>query len=230
MAEIDDGTGLGALARLVGEDPSPAVQWSIVKCLREQGHLDAFQTFQPPADDSRLLALCGYARLSADLPAALDDLRQSAELELANPTDDEGEFDFVIRFLADADVQRKRFDQAAVWRRKELARGGGLEQAGVSAPLLELFALQADFGPLKGLEDDIRRAGDDLQKPMIQYALGKVYRRMGERAKSEAAMQAAFAVSTNRLERYERRQIPLRPRLGRPGRARIQRISETRFA
>ena len=203
LAEVDDGTGLGALARLVGEDPSPAVQWSIVKCLREQGHLDAFQAVQPPADDSRLLALCGYARLSGDLPAALDELRQSAELEFANPTDDEGEFDFVIRFLAGADVQRKRFDRAADWRRKEFARGSGLEQAGISAPLLELFALQADFGPLKGLEDDVRLAGGDVQKPPIQYALGKVYRRMREPAKAEAALQAAFAGSTNRLERYD---------------------------
>jgi tetratricopeptide (TPR) repeat protein len=202
LAEIDNGTGLDALSRLVSEDPSPAVQWTIVKCLFVQGHLDAFQAVQPPADDSRLLALCGLARLSVNLPAALDDLRQSAELELANPTDDDGAFDFVIRFLVDADVQRRRFDQAADWRRKELARGSGLEESGISTALLELFALQADFGPLKGLEDDLRLAGGDIQKPQIQYALGKLYRRMQEPAKAQAALQAALAASTNRLERY----------------------------
>ena len=199
----DDDTGLGALSRLVGEDPSPAVQWTIVKCLRSHGYLDAFQAVQPPADDSRLLSLCGYALLSANLPAAMDDLRQSAELELANPTDDDGEFDFVIRFLADAEVQRKRFDQAADWRRKELARGGGMEEGGIATALLELFVLQADFGPLKGLEDDLRLAGGDVQKPLIQYALGKLYGRMQEPAKAETAMQAAFAGSSNRLERYD---------------------------
>ena len=203
LAQVDNGTGVGALSRLVREDPSPAVQWSIVTCLRQQGHLDAFQAVQPPADDSRLLALCGYARLSGDLPAAVDALRQSAELELANPTDDDGEFDFVIRFLADADVQQKRFDQAADWRRRELARGSGLDQAGISTALLELFVLQADFGPLKGLENDLRLAGGDVQKPLIQYALGKLYRRMQEPAKAETAMQAAFAGSSNRLERYD---------------------------
>jgi len=201
--DADDEAGLGALSRLVSEDPSPAVQWTIVKCLRVHGYLDAFKAVQPPTDDSRLLAVCGYARLSGNLQAALNDLRQSAELELANPTDDDGEFDFVIRFLADADVQRKRFDQAADWRRKELARGGGLEEGGTPTALQELFVLQADFGPLKGLEDDLRLAGGDAQKPLIQYALGKMYGRMQEPAKAEAALQAAFAASTNRLERYE---------------------------
>jgi tetratricopeptide (TPR) repeat protein len=197
-----DETGLGALSRLVSEDPSPAVQWTIVKCLRSHGYLDALQTVQPPADDSRLLALCGYARLWGNLPAALDELRQSAELELANPTDDDGEFDFVIRFLAHADVQRKRFDQAADWRRKELARGSGLEEGGIPIALRELFALQAEFGPLKGLEDDLRLAGGDVHKPMIQYALGKLYGRMQQPAKAEAALQAAYSGSSNRLERY----------------------------
>ena len=201
--DSDNPSGLAALARLVGEDPSPAVQWTIVTCLRQHGYLDAFSAIQPPADDSRLLALCGYARLSGDTPASLDELRQSAELELANPTDDDGEFDFVIRFLADAAVQRKQFDQAADWRRKELARGGGLEQAGIPTALLELFVLQADFGPLKGLDNDLRLAGDDVQKPLIQYTLGKLYGRMQQPAKAQAAMQAAFAASSNRLGRYE---------------------------
>ena len=58
---------------------------------------------------------------------------------------------------------------------------------------MELFALQADFGPIKGSGDDIRMAGDDIQRPKLQYALARLYRRMGDAAKADAAQQAAFA-------------------------------------
>ena len=69
--------------------------------------------------------------------------------------------------------------------------------------LVELFALHGDFGPIKGLEDDIRRAGDDIQRPKVQYALARLYRRMGESTKADAAQHTAFAASTSRTQRYD---------------------------
>ncbi len=77
LALLENGAGLDALSRLMGEEPSPAVQWSIVSCLRQVGNLDGFRTLQAPADNSRMLALCGYAKLSVDMPAAMDDLRNA---------------------------------------------------------------------------------------------------------------------------------------------------------
>jgi tetratricopeptide (TPR) repeat protein len=203
LAGFDDQAGLGALTRLLTEDPSPAVQWTIVECLREQGSLDGFQSITPAPDDSRQLAVCGYARLSSDVAGAMDYLSQCAELEFAEPTDDDGEFDFVIRFLADAECQQKRYDEAADWRRKEIQRGSTVEQSsGIPQAMLELFALQANFGPLKGLESDIRTAGADIQKPMLQYTLAEMYARTGQAAKAQGAQSAAFAGSTNRMQRY----------------------------
>jgi tetratricopeptide (TPR) repeat protein len=203
LALLENGAGLDALSRLMGEEPSPAVQWSIVSCLRQVGNLDGFRTLQPPADNSRMLALCGYAKLSVDMPAAMDDLRQCAELECSDPADDDGEFDFVIRVLADAACQHKRYEEAADWRRRELARGSVSDGEGVPIALVELFALQGDYGPIKGLEDDIRKAGDDIQRPKLQYALARLYRQMGDSAKANVAQQAAFAGSTSRMQRYD---------------------------
>jgi HEAT repeat protein/predicted Zn-dependent protease len=203
LAEVDNGAGLEALGRLISEEPSPAVQWTIVSCLRQLGNLDAFRMSAAPADNSPMLALRGYALLSVDLPAALDDLRQCAEQEFTDPADDHGEFDFVIRLLVENACQHKQYEEAADWRRKELARGSSTDGEGVPVALLELFALQADFGPIKGLQDDIRRAGDDIQRPKLQYALARLYRQMGDSAKADAAQHAAFAASVSRMQRYD---------------------------
>lgn len=203
LTELDNGAGLEALGRLVNEEPSPAVRWTIVSCLRQVGNLDGFRTVRAPADDSVMLALRGYAQLSADLPAALDDLRQCAELEFTDPADDDGEFDFVIRVLVENACQQKQYEEAADWRRKELARGSITDAEGVPIALVELFALQADFGPIKDLQDDIRRAGDDIQRPKLQYALARLYRQMGDSAKADAAQHAAFAASVSRMQRYD---------------------------
>jgi tetratricopeptide (TPR) repeat protein len=200
---VEKQVGIDALLRLLEEDPSPAVQWTVVASLREQDDLDRCRAVQPIADNSRVLALCGYAQLLADVPTGINDLRECARLEFANPTDDDGEFDFVIRFLADEACLRRQFDEAADWRRKELARGSEPDQSGVPTALLELFVLHADFGPLKGFNDDLALAGKDAHKPKILYALARMYARMHDAAEADAHRQAAFHASSTRSQRYD---------------------------
>lgn len=191
LADLDLHRGIPALLRLLRDDPSPAVQWSVVTCLREQDEIDAFRAVHPPADDSRILALCGYAQLADNLGAALNDLRQCAKLELANPTDDDGEFDFVIRILVDVACQEKRYDDAADWRRKECMRGSPPDRAGVQTALIELFALQGMYGPLQGLDADLTLAGKDRNSPKIQYALSVMYGRANDARRANAARDIA---------------------------------------
>ncbi|MGD0540427.1 MAG: HEAT repeat domain-containing protein [Tepidisphaeraceae bacterium] len=198
LADLDQNRGLAALLRLLRDDPSPAVQWTVVTCLREQDHVEPFREIEPPADDSRMLALCGYAQLAAKPAAALNDLRQCAKLELANPTDDDGEFDFVIRILADETCGEKRYDEAADWRRKECLRGSPPDRAGVQTALLELFALQGLYGPLKGLDADLALAGKDRYSPKIQYALSVMYGRVNDAKKANAARYVATVASAER--------------------------------
>ncbi|HEX4054301.1 MAG TPA: hypothetical protein VHX86_08550 [Tepidisphaeraceae bacterium] len=193
LDDLDDSKGLPALLRLLQEDPSPAVQWTIVTCLREQGNVAPLRDVQPPTGDSRLLAVCGYAQLGTNLSTAINDLRRCANLELANPTDDDGEFDFVIRVLADVACQQKQYDEAADWRRKEFVRGSLPDRAGVPTALLELFALQGVYGPLRGLDNDFKLAGKDLQTPKIQYALSVMYDRANDAPRAAAARHLASA-------------------------------------
>lgn len=198
LDDFDDNKGLPALLRLLQEDPSPAVQWTIVTCLREKDDLAPLRDVEPPANDSRMLAICGYAQLGDNVSTAIDDLRRCANLELANPTDDDGEFDFVIRILADVACQQKRYDEAADWRRKECARGSLPDQMGVPTALLELFALQGEYGPLKGLDDDLKLAGKDLQTPKIQYTLSVMYDRVNDLPRATAARHLADAALSER--------------------------------
>jgi tetratricopeptide (TPR) repeat protein len=203
LAILHDGIGLDALDRLVREEPSPAVQWMIVSCLRQLGNLDPFRAAQPDANNSRLLALCGYARVTFDPPGAIEYLRQCAELEFADPVDDGGEFDFVINLLCDSACDQKNYREAANLRRRELARGSAADDSGIPKALAGLFALQADYGPIQGLQEDMVRGGDDVQRPEIQYALAQMYGRIGDTARATAARQAAFAGSTTQMQRYE---------------------------
>jgi tetratricopeptide (TPR) repeat protein len=179
------------------------VQWTIVSCLRQVGNLEGFREAPPPEDNSRLLALSGYAKVAAGSPDAEDDLRRCAELEFSDPQDDDGEFDFVIRTLCELACRQKHFGQAVDWRRRELARGSASDSQGVSIALVELFALQADYGPLKGWQEDVHRAGEDISKPKLQYALSRLYRRMGDNGRADTAQAAAFAASTTRIQRYD---------------------------
>lgn len=206
LSQLPGDIGLPAMARLLQEEPSPAVRWTIVTCFREHDRgpqLVGFRALIPPRDDPQMLALCGYAQLSADPATATKYLNRCAILEFANPTDDDGEFDFVIRMLADEACARGEYAQAADLRRKEFARGSPQDAAGVSTALLELFALQAQFGPIKGLDDDIKLAGSDLHRPKIQYALSLMYDRAHDTAKATAARQAAFAASSSRKDRFD---------------------------
>jgi tetratricopeptide (TPR) repeat protein len=191
LANLDQNHGVPALIRLLREDPNLSVQWTIVSCLRERNQLDSFRDVQPPMDDAPLLAACAYAQYAADPVAALDDLKQCASLELANPTDAGGEFDFVIQALAEEDVRGRHYDAAADWRRKEFLHGSPPDRAGVQTALLELFALEGLYGPLKGLDADIALAGKNLSSPKIQFALSVMYERANNPVRRDEARHAA---------------------------------------
>jgi tetratricopeptide (TPR) repeat protein len=198
LADFDENRGLAALLRLLRDDPSPAVQWTIVTCLREQAHVEAFRDAEPAADDSRMLALSGYAQFATNPAAGLNDLRQCANLELANPTDDDGEFDFVIRVLADEACHEKQYDEAADWRRKECLHGSPPDETGVQTAMIELFALQGLYGPLKGLDADLSLAGKDRNTPKIQYALTVMYGRENDVKDATAARNVATVANAGR--------------------------------
>jgi tetratricopeptide (TPR) repeat protein len=192
------------LIRLLNEDPSIDVRWTIVGLLRrlDDGTLfSRFASVQPPQDDPPMLALCAYARIDSEPDDARKMLARCANLEFANPSEDP-EFDYVIELLCDFDVQDKNYAGAADLRRKQYARGSTTDESGIPVPLLELFALQADHGPIAGLDTDLQLAGSAAQSPKIQYSLYLLYSRTGKKDQADTARAAAFTGSHTRAQRY----------------------------
>jgi tetratricopeptide (TPR) repeat protein len=205
LAALDNDSGMAALERLLNEDPSLDVRWTIVARLREmdQGpQLQPYRDLTPPADDPAMLALCGYALEDTDFKKSLADFQAAADLEFASPSDDDGEMGRIVGILVDDAVQQKQYDRAADLRRKELARGSQPDESNVPTALLELFALHSDFGPLKGFDADVKSAGDAMSSPKILFALARMDARNGQQAKADSERAAAEAAITNRRQRF----------------------------
>jgi tetratricopeptide (TPR) repeat protein len=205
LAEPDEPDTAAALSRLLDEDPSPDVRWTIAACLRRSDQpaaLNRFRAVPPRNDDPPALAVCGYAWIEVNPDKAGQFLHRCAVLEFASPNDDDGEFDFVIQTLCDLAVADKKFNAAADLRRKQYAHGSPVDEAAIPTALLELFALHANDGPLPGLEQDIKLVGSAMSCTKIQYAMSRLDARIGKKADSDAARAAAFAASTTRLQRY----------------------------
>ncbi len=206
IAELDQDQGLDALRRLVLEDPSPAVRWTIIGCLRERDRgpeLAPFRNIKPDPGDAPMLALCGDALLYIDRNAAENDLRRCAELEFALPTDDDREFDQVISTLCDLACGRQDYDAAADLRRKQLARGCPPDEMNVPIALVELMALHGEYGPLKGFDDDLKLAGDSIVTAKIQFCLAQMYQRAGKADQAADALKAALGAQLPREQLFD---------------------------
>jgi tetratricopeptide (TPR) repeat protein len=207
LSALEDDQGTAALIRLIYEDPSNSVRWTIFHELRtnmDSGPLAKLRRNEVPDDDPAMKALYGLAWLEVDASRAKPLLTEAVEDEFADPSDDGGEVDFVISCLLGMDVGAGQLDTAADLLRRELDRGAPTDRQKVPLPLLTLLVLQADVGPLGGLEDDIKRAADFSNSPKIQYVLAQIDARQGQTATAEAARKAAFAAnSQSRLGRFE---------------------------
>jgi tetratricopeptide (TPR) repeat protein len=206
LAELPDFQGFDALIRLIYEDPSNSVRWSIFHELRTHDdgiHLIKLRRTDPAADDPALAALYGVAWLSADSPKAAPLLRQAIDEEYKNPSDNAGELDFVVNSLVDLEEYARHFDVAANLLRAELKRDPPLDKQMVPLPLIRLLQLQGEHGPLAGLDDDKAMAADFPQSGKLLYDLSHVSLRQTQPDAALTRRQAAFAAgSTSRLARY----------------------------
>jgi tetratricopeptide (TPR) repeat protein len=204
LIDLKDPARFDVLVRLLSEDPSIDVRWTIVGIFRRSDDLtllNRFSTVDPPQDDAPMLALCAYACLDSNPDQARKYLNRCADLEFSSPSDD-NEFDYVVQMLCDFAVQDKQYAAAADLRRKQYARGSPVdEDDGTPTALLELFALQADYGPLPGLSGDLQLAGSAANGAKIQYCLDVLYTRTGKPRQADAARAIALAASHTRIQR-----------------------------
>jgi tetratricopeptide (TPR) repeat protein len=207
LANLPDFEGFNALIRLAGEEPSESVRWTIENSLRttdDGSHLAVLRLIQPPPDDAPMLALCGMAWMAANPDRARPLLEQAVKVGLASPADDDGEIDFLIGRLVDLDVYAHQYDAAADLLRKELKANPPTDNQNVPLPLLNLFALHADHGPLAGFDDDYKQAGDSLANPKLQYAMARLALRQNKPDEAASLRKDAFnAGSDSRQERYD---------------------------
>jgi predicted Zn-dependent protease len=208
LAGLEKFAGFDALARLVYEDPSNSVRWLIVHDLRtvpdDDAHLSKLRRTDPPADDPPLAALYGMAWMETGAKQWEGLFRQAVAEEMKSPGDDGGEVDFLVNSLVDFDEAAGHYDSAAQLLRQELKRGAPTDRQDVPLPLLRLFALHADHGPLAGFDADQKLAADHMQSPKLLYAMARIDLRQNQPDQAAAARAAAFnANSTSRLGRFQ---------------------------
>lgn len=205
LAALDITPAFNALFRIFNQEPSNDVRWTIVSCFHEYDdgwHLTFFRELHPPDDDPPMLAACGFAFADDNPQKSRQYLQRCADQEFAHPDDDDGEFDYVIEQLCDLYTTQHAYQQAAHLRRQQYARGCASDESGIPNALLELFALQADDGPLPGFDADLQLAGAAANSPKIQYALSRLYARTGKPTEAQKTRDAAFAASTTPRQRF----------------------------
>jgi tetratricopeptide (TPR) repeat protein len=192
------------LLRLMNEEPSDELRWVIVGHFRhsvDRKNCPPAAAFDPigVGDRGPNLALAGWIREAADPPAALRWYRRCVDAELRRPTlDSAGDADFVFSALLSASISAGDYEAAAATLRAKYVRRPWplpMRSAERFNALDEVFALHADFGPLKHFAADVSDFRDELARPQIVYALGRAYdRRAAQPLVADALCRVAYAI------------------------------------
>jgi tetratricopeptide (TPR) repeat protein len=187
------------LLRLMREDPSDDVRWSILRQLRRFTGRPDFPVASVPLDLPRPpnLALAGVALERRDPDRAMALFERAIEAELKQPT---REPEIVLTFydLAAQYVARRRYDDAAEMHRRGHVRNPAARMTRgteTTDHLQQLFVLHARHGPLKGFADDLAAHAGQLARPHLQYAVGRAYERAGQRPHADAMYRLAYLVT-----------------------------------
>jgi tetratricopeptide (TPR) repeat protein len=178
-----------ALLRLLAEEPSEDVRWTIVQQLRGYA-APALRSrlrgeLQPAGDDLPVLAAHAWGWQSSDPERAAALFRRCADLAAARGCgDDQGEAALMLKELLVRATNRGERDDAARIMRRLVLMG--------AEPQLELFVLHAQHGPCAGFDEDVRRAGEGFfDSPEVLYVLGRMHARRNEPLLSTACYRAA---------------------------------------
>src|SRR5205814_7210392 len=149
-----------ALVRLLQEEPSESVAWTIFNLLcrtQDEPALEAMRKIDPASTRAAAVAMSARAWLPVDRRKAMDLLRRAIEADRAQPSFDNGQLDFAFDLLCADAIVSNQPAQAAQIRRTQATRVRQLNQFDARPEsMLDLFALHALLGPLEGLADDLR--------------------------------------------------------------------------
>jgi tetratricopeptide (TPR) repeat protein len=202
--------GFDALARLIVEEPSDEVKWTIVTAVRSNFREPVLEQFRrlvpegpiPTAGVSApLLAAAGHAWFTKDLERGAKLLRAAVDLDARRPADDGGELVWAYERVGHALLLSGKYQEMAELLRQRASRAPAgdadrNDEDGLDSPpisVLELFALHARFGPLAGFDDDARRHQQWLVDPRVMYCVSQTYERSGNSALAVAVARGARA-------------------------------------
>ena len=183
-----------AMTRLVEQDPSEQVRWSVIRIISQ--HMDAEMSQRlrdvDLAEATAPLLATAARRLAErrSCQGALALLQRVLELEETKPSFDDGAIDFGFDLLISSAKSKKNYDQAAQLLRMEAKRQQRLGDNDPAA-VFELFALHAQAGPLAGFDDDLKQFETYAGRPQTLYALSVMERRLGNALMSLALEASA---------------------------------------
>ncbi len=180
IAKAPELRGTEAMLRLIVLDPSPRVRWAVASQLigrRKSPELAKLADLDADGDQPALWTAQGWWWIDRNQAKALALFNKVLASEAANPTDDGSLAMPVMRYLSKRAVGEGDYRRAAAIGRQRINRLRLADQG--TAPVLELFALHADHGPLPGYREDVAAYGERLGRPLGDYVQARLADRRG---------------------------------------------------
>jgi tetratricopeptide (TPR) repeat protein len=207
--------------RLMREDPSLDVAWAAAGQLAQRAD-DAYKLELRDLhleDDARTPSVYLAARAWDGDPDKQNALfRRVLVMQAEHPAHDAGELSVAFASLKADARKREAWDELAnllrqqAWMDTDGPSAANREPDDASAwmdipsvprPLLELFALHAERGPLAGFAHDVEVYAAVAAQPPVLYAIGKTYEHAGQQLLATACFRAGYVASAgSQAERY----------------------------
>jgi tetratricopeptide (TPR) repeat protein len=187
LAQLPEPDAAAPILRILQNDPSPAVRWDAAEFLRanatDKSFLDQLRSLSAspaPNDElsinAPLLSVCGWAWRDVDVHRTQHLLSQAVAVDAKHPAAMNGQLDFAYAWLIELATEDQRFPDALLLLRQQAARTASDEQT-VPAPIANLLALHAEFGPFPGFLHDLQTYRSYLDQPQLIHAMARLLHR-----------------------------------------------------
>jgi len=190
LAQLPEPDAASPILRILQNDPSPAVRWDAAEFLRanatDKSFLDQLRSLSvspaPPAQSDELainaplLSVCGWAWRDVDIHRTQKLLSQAVAVDAKHPAAMNGQLDFAYAWLIELATEDQRFPDALLLLRQQAARTAWDAQT-VPAPIANLLALHAEYGPFPGFLHDLQTYRCYFNRPQLIHSIARLLQR-----------------------------------------------------